>query len=488
MSHIHLSMDSYFYRYAHKYEALYHALYDAILSGRIYKGEKLPSSRKLAEYYEISRGTVNQVYEMLIAEGVLETIKGSGTYVSFTFSSSSTLKKDLLPVSLSEVGEKMKRISSISRPDVNQPIHFHIGLSDMDYFPYKQWRRSLRHEMGKMEDEIKFSNMNSQKFYSLTTEIAKHLRHYHGLDCKNEQIVLVEDTAQSLFMLLQLLINVKEDSVVMEDPGYLGWEKVVLATGAQLKRLCVDSDGMQFKELDAKLAIVNADCHFPTGVALSLERKKRMLQWADKQEAFIIDAQYGVELCYDEKSKNALMMLDQSSRVIMTGTFSLTMMSSMKLGYIVFPEALIDIANRMKHLFDACERETFEQRALAHFMNTGDYSRHLNHMQRIYHHKKALFSQLFQMYCSQWFKVLPNNSATFILTKWNGDTASYDEAMKICEQEGTSWTDANLIYFERKESYASFSFAHLNEQSMEKGLIRLAFVLGKINIKTEGVL
>ncbi|MDB5085788.1 MAG: putative transcriptional regulator, partial [Bacilli bacterium] len=139
-----LSISGYEQIYPYKYLALYHALRDAIAAGQIPVSTKLPSSRELGRLYQFSRGIVNQVYEMLAAEGYVVSAVGRGTYVLFDGGSKYADKQAASSIALSHWGKRIDQLPLRGR--VNQTeveYDFSLVQPDTQNFPLQDWNKLM---------------------------------------------------------------------------------------------------------------------------------------------------------------------------------------------------------------------------------------------------------------------------------------------------------------------------------------------------------
>ena len=197
-----------------------------------------------------------------------------------------------------------------------------------------------------------------------------------------DQIVVVNGSQQALDLIARVLIE-PGDPVVIEDPLYQGTREVMRAAGARLHAVPVDRDGLDPAALPEKvrMAFVTPSHQYPSGGILPLARRQALLRWARRNRALVVEDDYDGEFRYDGKPLESLQGLDTEGRVLYVGTFSRTIFSALRIGYLVAPRSLLPALTAAKWLSDR-HTPTLEQEALAEFIATGMYERHLRRLRR----------------------------------------------------------------------------------------------------------
>jgi GntR family transcriptional regulator/MocR family aminotransferase len=188
----------------------------------------------------------------------------------------------------------------------------------------------------------------------LRAAIARYVARARAVNCTAEQIVIVNGSQQALQLSAQVLVD-RGDLVALEDPGYLGARHAFLTYGARLHPVAVDEEGIRLETLPsrrARLLYVTPSHQFPTGAVLSLPRRLELLRWADKTGTLILEDDYDSEFRYGGRPIPALQGLAQHENVLYVGTFSKVLFPSLRIGYVVVPQALADTFERAKWLMD----------------------------------------------------------------------------------------------------------------------------------------
>lgn len=386
------------------YRQLYEKLRRAILSGQLPAKSQLPSSRALAEQLAISRMTVVNAYEQLLAEGYIKGKSGSGTYVA------SVLPEDLLEIKDKKRRQQdntaAKRQTTLSRrgrlltatnlanlrarADKNFTA-FHYGLPAMDAFPFDVWSRLVTRRLQKMSASL-FGSGNPAGFEPLRRAVAAYLQTARAVKCEPEQVIIVAGAQQALALIAQVLIDEK-DVVWMENPCYLGARNVFAASGAKIVSVLIDREGFDLRfalkeNKNARLVCVTPSHQFPLGTVMSLSRRLALIEWARANNAWIIEDDYDSEFRYSGRPLASLQGLDEDGRVIYVGTFSKTIFPALRLGYMVVPENLVDVFAAARALLDS-HSPSIDQAVLTDFIEEGHFARHVRRMRLLYAERQA---------------------------------------------------------------------------------------------------
>ncbi|WP_340004891.1 PLP-dependent aminotransferase family protein [Paenibacillus sp. FSL K6-0276] len=486
-----LAYDQYLAVHRYKYLALYHALRAAILEGTLPGGTQLPSTRSLAMHYGLSRGSVAQVYDMLLADGYVRTVTGRGTFVSedsFSSASGDSKRENSIlgevedaagggpafesTIPLSVWGKRLlARPTPLYEESKENVVSFLSSGMRMEHFPYSEWRRALSYAGGK-EGGFLQSTCPPQGDEGLRKAIAAHLRITRGIRADAEHIVLFSGSMQGIVILTQLLLDAG-GSAVVEDPGFHGIRRAVEITGGRMLGGKLDGSGLIPEDWDARLLFVTPSRQFPTGVVLPLERRRSLLEWAQRHEAVIVEDDYDSEFRWAGRPIEPLKALDRGERVVYIGSLSNTMFSGLRLGFAVLPPSLVKPTIAAKALYEPLPVGLLEQRALARFMNTGGYGRHLRRMTRIYGERGRILRTLLSEQLKELFELLPGDAGLQVYARWLRSSEEFVAFRAAARRRGTDFRDAALYQISPGEPAACFSFAHLNAVELEEGIKRL---------------
>lgn len=390
------------------YQQLFKHLQAVILSGELKSGTKLPSTRALADELNLSRTTVLNAYQELIAEGYLETRPGSGTFVTanlpdFLFTTPAavvfkqrlqqdkqTARQVFSQNARAQIAAPHMYGSPLKKSDLPRP--FSIGVPALDAFPFKIWEKLVAQRARRLSP----ADFNYQPalagYPPLREAIAAHLTITRRLHCTPEQIIIVPGTQGALDLAARTLIN-PGDPVWMEDPGYHNARGAFLGAGAHVVPVPVDQEGLVVEagiesSPRAHLVYVSPSHQFPMGVSMSLRRRLHLLDWAQNANAIILEDDYDSEYRYSGRPLTTLQGLDPEY-VIYIGSFSKVLFPALRIGYLVLPVALVEGFIDVRLMMDI-HPPLLEQTVLTDFINDGHFTRHLRRMRTIYAERRRV--------------------------------------------------------------------------------------------------
>lgn len=383
-------------------KALYDALRQAIATGRLRPGARVPSSRDLAQQQGVARATVVTVYGQLTAEGYLDGRPGSGTYVSQLAPDDFFLRGPLCGTGDSGQAARMPRTMaersvSLCEPafpkwqPAQRPAPFAAHIPALDEFPRELWSRCVTKALRRLPASA-LGEGDSQGLRDLREAMAAYLNSARGVHCSADQILVVSGTQQALDLCARLLLS-DGDTVVVEDPGYVGMRRILQNAGARVVPVPVDGKGLMVEVARqlaprARLVGVTPAHQAPTGVVLHQQRRRELLAWAQASRAWVFEDDYDSEYRYAGRPIASLHGLDTDGCVLHAASFSKTMFPALRLGYLVLPADLaVPFAVARANL----ERypSILHQAAMALFLNEGHYPRHLRRMRLLYAQRHA---------------------------------------------------------------------------------------------------
>lgn len=477
------------------HQQLYEALRQAILTGKLLPGERLPSTRMLAQSLAVSRGTVKLSYEQLLNEGYLEAAMGSGTFVCQQVSDQCLPVLSLLPqcsgtamtTGLSQYAQKLVTQASSTRQERSLPKH-DLSIPEIDFcywqpafnhFPLQLWRQlTIRHLQSSERLDYSADRLGDQ---ALREAIARYVVRSRAVCCKPEQVVIVSGTQQALDLIARLFID-PGDGVVIEDPGYLSARRVFQSQGAELLPLAVDADGVMVERLQTtakrvKLIYTTPSHQFPTGAMLSLPRRLALLAWAHQQGAMIVEDDYDSEYRYGERPLPAMQGLDHNDTVIYVGTFSKMLFPALRMGYLVVPPGLVDLFAQAKRLVDR-HSPLLEQSVLADFINEGHLERHLRRMRTLYYQRWQALSKALESRLGKQVTLLGKAAGIHLMVQLQTDLSD-EEILVRAAQMGVGLTSAASFYLGKSRGGEFLlGYANLEAGTIDEGVNRLAQILG----------
>ncbi|MEM0950084.1 MAG: PLP-dependent aminotransferase family protein [Pseudomonadota bacterium] len=371
-----------------------------IQDGRIVGGTRLASSRILASDWGVSRNTVIQVFATLVAEGILVSRVGDGTYVAMDARLDPEACADTDGIGGSPGRYPFRDLSRrgrilLSEPDYGvpeRPRPFMPNVPDLRSFPIRSWLRLLNEVSGALTGDA-LAGVSSAGFMPLRKAIAHHVSITRALPCSADQVIVTTGSQQGLDLTSRLLAD-RGDPIWMENPGYLGTQAALAANGANIQRVPVDGEGMDIAAgietaLAPRIICVSAARQFPTGAVLSPSRRHALLEFTSRTGAWIIEDDYDSELHYAAPPPIALGAQDRGSRVVFMGTFSTTLVPSLRLGYLVVPQDLIPAFTNARSISQG-HASLLEQMVLAEMMNRGTHAAHVRRMRKLYRERQEV--------------------------------------------------------------------------------------------------
>ncbi len=374
------------YTFAHgEKKPLYEQLTDFIKmdisTGVVPAGTKLPSKRAFAEHLGISTITVETAYQQLIAEGYIHSVPRSGYYVSDidpNRSGLSAASKQKAPAMISEEPEKQNKWM----------IDFSGNETAPDTFPFQTWAKLIREVLsGQTKELVKTSPGIGIR--SLREAIATHLYHFRGMNVDPGCIIIGAGTEYLYGLLIQLLGFDRTYGV--EDPGHQKIPMIYEQNGVLCRHLSIKEPGITPEMLEQEhvdILHISPAHHFPTGRVMPIRQRLSLLKWASEgKDRYIIEDDYDSEFRMVGQPIPSLLASDHSGKVIYMNTFTKTLVSTVRISYMVLPRKLMQLF-RERLSFYSCTVSNFEQYTLAAFLEKGYFEKHLNRMRTYYHNKR----------------------------------------------------------------------------------------------------
>lgn len=449
------------------YEQIYVYIRDEIRAGNLKAGDRLPSTRVLAEHLKVSRSTTQMAYEQLLAEGYMEARPYRGYFVS--------TMGDLVQVE-QHFAEQMEMQREDQKKDGNFTdwIDFSPRGIDLDSFPYNAWRKLSKNTLVDDNKEF-FHSGNHQGEPGLRNVIRDYLHSARGVNCTSEQIIIGAGSEYLLMLLSQILD--RPLSIAMENPTYKQAYRVFRSLGIDVCPISMDANGMDptvLEQSQVQAAYVMPSHQYPTGIIMPVRRRQELLRWAEAlDERYLIEDDYDSEFRYKGKPIPALQGMDRKGKVIYLGTFSKSIAPAIRVSYMVLPMELLQ-RYRDKAGFYASTVSRIDQNILYQFLAQGHFERHLNRMRGIYKGKHdALLTALRPL--EQTFHVQGEYAGLHILmTDKKG--RSEKELIELAEQNHVQVYGVSGYYIEQKEEKNGtvvLGFATLDEKEITEGVRRL---------------
>ncbi|RAU49806.1 PLP-dependent aminotransferase family protein [Pseudocitrobacter sp. RIT415] len=386
-----------------RYRHIARQLKTAIEEGKLTAGRRLPSSRVYAQELGVSRATVENAYGELVAQGWLERRGQAGTFVS----------------------EHLTLKPAVAEPtwfggEEPHPQPFQLGLPALDLFPRALWARVMgRRLRTQTRFDLALGDVCGEMV--LRQAIVEYLRLSRSIECQPEQVFITSGYAASMSLILRALAG-RGQGMWVEDPGFPLIRPVIAQEGVNMYPIPVDNEGMDVEWAltnapEARFALLTPAHQSPLGVALSLPRRRQLLDWAARQQAWIIEDDYDSEFRYQGKPLPPLKSLDAPQRVIYGGTFSKAMFPALRTAWLVVPVPLV--AQFRRHVQKiACPVPLLWQQTLGDFIHEGHFWRHLKKMRVHYAERRRWLEEALQ---THGFDVVAQQGGIQLVVNISGD-------------------------------------------------------------------
>lgn len=361
-------------------------LRNQILDGRMPAGTRLLGSRKLSAELGCSRAIVLTAFDLLYAEGYLQSVPRGGVEVAAIARPSGASPAP--PEAAASGAWFSERWQSLLATEYEFELGspFSTGTPDIAEFPFDVWSRLLRQTW---QNPLRSAciDMSPLGWQPLREATAEFLGSVRGLLCRPEEVAITQASSGALDLCCRMLLD-PGDEVWVEEPGFIEARWSLKAAGAKLVPVPVDDKGLCVAEgirraPNAKLAVVTPSHQFPLGVAMKLERRQELLEWANRRGSWVIEDDYNSEFRHRDSMTASLKSLDRTGRVIYLGTFSKVMLPSLRIGYLVASPRFIEAFGRGRARIDVHTAGT-AQPALAEFLRHGHLLRYLRRMRKVY--------------------------------------------------------------------------------------------------------
>ena len=352
---------------------IYGQIKEQILCGLMAEGEPMPSTRTLAGELGVSRSTIVETYDMLLSEGYLVSRQGAPTIVS----------DGLL---LNALVDAPKREKHANREQFI--VDFSTGKPDLNLFPRGKWAKLLSQSAAELSSDL-YGYTGPQGYAPLREEISCWLMRARGFRAEPEDIFITAGATHALHILADLLCK-DGGRVLLEDPCHKGLYDALKLCGCGISPLYADDHGVRTDLLTGNeqvdLIYVTPSHQFPLGGILPAPRRAALIRYAREQDIYIVEDDYDSEFRFCGAPVAPLYALDPQ-RVIYVGTFSKTMFPALRLGFAILPEHLKPRWREIRTHLDV-QNPLFEQAAMARFLRSGLFERHIRGMRKQYEKRR----------------------------------------------------------------------------------------------------
>ena len=444
----------------HLYEQIYDHIKEEIRKGNLLCGERLPSTRMLADYLQVSRSTVDMAYEQLLSEGYIESRPYKGFFVC---------KIEELYHFKAAAPQKSEYVRQSPRRFL---YDFSPNVVELGSFPFGTWKKITKETLIDDRKEM-FALGHPQGDMDLRISISHYLHTSRGVNCTPEQIIVGAGN-DYLLLLLEKILG-RNICVALENPTYKRAYRIFHSFGYHVKAIPMDENGMRVDALyesEADLAYVMPSHQFPTGIIMPIGRRMELLRWAAREEQrYLIEDDYDSEFRYRGKPIPSLQASDHEDKVIYIGTFSKAIAPAIRISYMVLPQRLL------ARYWERCPFFSFtvsriDQSVLNVFIRDGAFERHLNKMRKIY---KSRHDTLLAC-CRKYLKdvtISGENGGLHMIMHCHGDQTE-EELLRLAGEKGVRLYGMSDTYIgrlpENWQPALILGYAGLKESEIETGI------------------
>lgn len=454
------------------YIQLYNYIKDEIINNKLSANEQLPSIRKLSNHLGISRTTVENAYQQLMAEGYIYSKSQKGYYVS-------VLDKSYLK-ELNETNISYKKSNKSSK----YIFDFKSEYVENKNFNMSVWKKHLNYVINYQNEQL-YTYASTQGEASLINNISKYIRRTRGVNA-NEDNIIVGAGVQPLLNILSTILKQKDiNRIGMEDPGFNRAKNIFLDNNIDIEPLEVTTGGISMDKLfegNIRLCYVSPSHQFPTGTVMLIDSRSKLIIWAKKAKGYIIEDDYNSELRYEGQPIPAMKSLDKYDRVIYLGSFSTVLIPSIRISFMILPDSLMKIYNKNKEKYVQTSSK-IEQLALASMMESGDFEKHIRRIRNNYSKKSELTIKIIQKYLKNIVEVVGINSGLNILLKLkvNKDEKEVVEYLKRSGINISGILEYTIKPLSNHSPILVLSFRGINSNQIEEGILELSRKLKEIS-------
>ena len=370
-----------------------------ILSGRFQRGEKLPSTRRLAKHLGVSRITVTIAYTELLANDYLTSQGRSGYYVS----ENAPVPPDFSPGAVTEdavdwtraIGQRFSGGDTVRKPPDwgGYRFPFIYGQADPELFDHANWRLCAIKALGQKDFTALTTDYYDQDDPQLIEFIARHTLPRRGIAARPEQILITLGAQNALWLTTQVLLTQRRRAA-LEDPCYHALRDILSQSRCHVTPVRVDADGMPPDAIppDTDVIFTTPSHQCPTTGTMPMNRRHELLERASEMDALIVEDDYEFEMSFLKSPSPALKSLDADGRVIYVGSFSKSLFPGLRLGYLVGSEPFIREARALRASV-LRHPPGHVQRTAAYFLSLGHHDALIRRMGSALHERREVMTR-----------------------------------------------------------------------------------------------
>ena len=447
------------------YQQIYEHIRQEIREGKLLAGERLPSTRSLAEYLQVARSTVDYAYDQLLSEGYIEARPYKGYFVCRL--------EGIFAMEQREENEPEPDISGEEAAPEEGCIDFSPYGVDMNGFPVGVWKRITKNILNDNNSDL-FAQGEPQGDYDLRLTISRYLHSSRGVNCRPEQIIVGAGN-DYLLLLLEKILG-RHVGIAMENPTYKRAYRIFESFAYRIYTVDMDDKGMRADRLaglPVRVAYVMPSHQYPTGAVMTIGRRAELLRWAEKEpDRYLIEDDYDSEFRYRGKPIPSLQSSDEKGKVIYIGTFSKAIAPAIRVSYMVLPAELLEVYRR-ECFFYSCTVSRIDQRILNEFIRDGYFERHLNKMRMRYRARHDLLLAGLEPFKKE-FVISGEDAGLHLLLTAKGNVTEKELLEKAASEKVKVYgMSENMVEATARKATVLLGFGSISDAGMQEGLRRL---------------
>jgi GntR family transcriptional regulator/MocR family aminotransferase len=354
----------------------------AIVSGRIPRGRRVPSSRQLAQEHDISRTTAVEAFERLVAEGYLVSRPGAGVFIANELPEDVHAARPTVAANSAPPAEERQIAIQDGR---NYQLPLAPDMPAMDKFPWAAWAR-FTNQICRERPLNAIGYGDPQGELALREAVVEYLAVARGIVCRPRQVLVMSGTEQMLAFAARQ-VAAPGSAVGIEDPGYAFLHHTMAGLGLRPVAMPLDADGIDVANglnPDLRLVIASPSHEYPLSITMSMARREALLAWAQERGAWLLENEIDGDYRYTTRPLTPLYALAHGQRVIYCGSLSKPLAPGLRINYMVVPEALIGSLKMGPTL-----APMLTQLVLARFSTSGQMAAHMRKMRVLYARRRA---------------------------------------------------------------------------------------------------
>ena len=484
-------------------QQLFSQIRGLIESGALTAGSRLPTSRQLAGQLDLGRNTVIAAYDLLVADGYLQSFGRRGTFVSeasqgFVSASQKPVLPPLCPgcegsntrgvvAPPLRLSRSAEQLIAIRRRSLPRPPMFQPGLPEVRSFPHDLWGRCLRRAARQLhQDPTLGSYAHYHGLPQLRSAIINHVAVSRGVVARAEQVIVFSSAQAALDLVARLLLN-EGDVALHEEPGYAGMMAPLRGVHGDCRPIAVEKVDA-FTSLDhlvadgavPRLLYATPSHQFPTGKVMPLKDRLALLSFAARHHCPVLEDDYDSEFHFSNAPLSCLQGLDRHNLVIYMGTFAKSLMPSLRIAYLVVPNQMVEPIRHMQRNMGSVPGFPV-QMALAHFLTLGHFRSHVRDMNKLYESRRDCLFDALTEHCSDWLQpVVPEGGIQMpVLLKMRALQAGLTDQSLLAalEKRGLECSALSSLYWSGRMGAKQgllLGYAASDEHEIETGVKNIA--------------